>query len=215
MGPASPTKEQEDPCILTSSSEIERIIKDMQTAQTFVTVGLSGGKKMSSMILEADGKTRHFVYEAGREDEVAAVISSPKIYFYSTLRGISVRFSVTSASMTTFEGNTALRSPMPANLEYLQRRERFRAIINQSCTATVKMPDGKPAVLDLKDISVGGVGLSSMTVTSETLKPGSVVDANLDLAELGKMDVTLKIGTYRKVGPGGDSRTCTDAPSTT
>lgn len=199
MAPTSPIKEKEDPCILTSSSEIERIIKAMQKSQSFVTVGMSGGKKMSSMILDVDGKSRQFVFEAGREDEVAAVVSSPKIFFYSTLRGVSVRFSVTSASMTTFEGNPAMRSPLPSSMEYLQRREHFRATINKPCTATVKLPDGKPAVLDMKDISVGGVGLSSMTITSEMLQPGSLVDANLDLAELGKMDVTLKISTHRKV----------------
>jgi c-di-GMP-binding flagellar brake protein YcgR len=178
MGTAGPIKEQEDPCILTSSSEIERIIKDLQKTQSFVTVGMSGGKKMSSMILEVDGKSRQFVYEAGQEDEVQGVISSPKIYFYGTLRGVSVRFSVTSASTTTFEGNPALRSPLPADMEYLQRREHFRATINKSYTATVKMPDGKPAVLDLRDMSAGGARLSSMTITSAMLPPESIVDAS-------------------------------------
>jgi c-di-GMP-binding flagellar brake protein YcgR len=199
MGPASPIKEQKDPSIITSSIEIERVIKDLQRSRSFVSVGMSGGKKMSSMILEVDSKSRQFVYDAGREDELAAIISSPKVYFSSTLRGVPVRFSVRSASITTFEGNPAVRSPMPADMEYLQRREHFRATVNKSFTATVKMPDGKPAVLDLKDISVGGVGLSSMTITSETLQPGSVVDANLDFAELGKMEVTLKISTHRMV----------------
>jgi c-di-GMP-binding flagellar brake protein YcgR len=199
MGPASPIKEQEDPYFVTSSSEIERIIKDLQKTQSFVSVGLSSGKKMGSMILEVDGKSRQFVYDAGREDEVAALISSPKIYFFTALRGVSVRFSVRSASRTTFEGNPALRSPLPADLEYLQRREHFRATICKSYTAAVKMPDGRPAVLDLRDISVGGVGLSSMTITSEVLQPGSVLDANLDFAELGKMEVTLRVSTHRTV----------------
>jgi c-di-GMP-binding flagellar brake protein YcgR len=199
MGPASPIKEQNDPSIITSSLEIERVIKDLQRSRSFVSVSMSGGKKMSSMILEVDGKSRQFVYDAGREDELAAIISSPKVYFSSALRGVPVRFSVRSASVTTFEGNPAVRSPIPADMEYLQRREHFRATVNKSCTATVKMPDGRPAVLDLKDISVGGVGLSSMTITSETLQPGSVVDANLDFAELGKMKVTLKISTHRTI----------------
>lgn len=199
MGTAGPIKEQEDPCILTSSSEIECIIKDLQKMQSFVTVGISGGKKMSSMILEVDGKSRQFVYEAGQEDDVKAVISSPKIYFYSTLRGVSVRFSVRSASTATFEGHPVLRSPLPADLEYLQRREHFRTTFDKSYAATVKMPDGKPAVLDLRDMSAGGARLSSMTITSEMLPPESIVDAILDFAELGKVDVMLKVSTCRKV----------------
>lgn len=199
MGPASSLKEQDDPCIITCSIEIECIIKDLQKSRSFVTVATHGGKKMSSMILEVDGKSRQLVYEAGREDEVAAIISSPRIFFYSRLRGVSVRFSVTSASVTTFEGNPALRSPMPVDMQYLQRREHFRAIIHKPYKATLKTPGDKPSVLDLKDISVGGVGLSSMTITPEILQPGSVVNANLDFAELGKMDVMLKIKAHRKI----------------
>jgi c-di-GMP-binding flagellar brake protein YcgR len=199
MGTAGPMKEQEDPCILTSSSEIECIIQDLQKMQSFVTVGMPDGKKMSSMILEVDGKSRQFVYEAGQGDDAKAVISSPRIYFYSTLRGVSVRFSVRSASRATFEGHPALRSPLPADMEYLQRREHFRTTFDKPYTATVKMPDGKPVVLDLRDMSAGGARLSSMTITSEMLPTESMVDASLDFAELGKVDVTLKVSTYLKL----------------
>jgi c-di-GMP-binding flagellar brake protein YcgR len=199
MGPASTIQEQKDPGIVTSSVEIERVIKDLQRSRSFVSVSMSGGRKMSSMILEVDGKSRQFIYDAGREDELAAILSSPKVFFSSALRGVPVRFSVRSASMTTFEGNPAVRSPIPADMEYWQRREHFRASVNRSCTATLKMPDGKPVVLDLRDVSVGGVGLSSMTIPSETLPPGSVVNASLDFVELGRMEVTLKISTHRTI----------------
>jgi flagellar brake protein len=203
MGAASPIKEQEDPCIVTASSDIQRIMKDLFKAQSFVTVGMNGGKKMSSMILDVDTKSGYFIYEAGQEDEVQAVMASGKLFFSATLRGVSVRFSVASVSSTTFEAKPALRSPMPVDMEYLQRREYFRTTFIKPYVGTVKLPDGKPAVLDLKDISVGGIGMQSMTVTSEMLPPGSMVDATLDFAELGKLDVTLKVSTHRKIDKAG------------
>jgi c-di-GMP-binding flagellar brake protein YcgR len=203
MGTASRIEEQEDACILTSSGEIARIIKDMQRSQAFVTVGLMGGKKMSSMILDIDTSSREFVYEAGHEDDVRTVLASAKIYFYARLRGVSVRFAVTSAATTTFEETPALRSPFPVEMEYLQRRENFRTILVKPFAATLKLPNGQLVVLDLKDISAGGVGLTSMTIAADTLQPDGIFDANLDFAELGKMDVTLKISTYTKLEHNG------------
>jgi hypothetical protein len=38
-----------------------------------------------------------------------------------------------------------------------------------------------------------------MTIPSETLPPGSVVNASLDFVELGRMEVTLKISTHRTI----------------
>jgi flagellar brake protein len=199
MSTASPIQEQEDPCILTARGDIERIIKELIKAKTSVTVGMTGGKKMSSMILDMDPKSGHFIYEAGMEDLVKAIVSSPKVFFDASLRGVTVKFAVTSASTTTFENGPALRSAFPPDMEYRQRREHFRTMFPRPYTATVKLTDGKPGVLDLKDISVGGVGLSSMAISNDMLAPGSIVDASLDFDKLGKLDVSLKISSHRKV----------------
>ncbi|MGA8938793.1 MAG: flagellar regulator YcgR PilZN domain-containing protein [Acidobacteriaceae bacterium] len=207
MGTARPVEAQEDPDIITSSLEIEQIIKDLRKARSLVTVitgavtGDSAGDtlNMNSMILDVDSNSGQFIYQASTENQLAAVTSSPKVYFHTTLRGALVRFSVTSASRTTFHEDPAIRSPLPTQLEYLQRRSHFRPPIYKSYTTTVKLPDGKPAIMDLIDISMGGVALSSTTITAETLPPGSVLDANLDFAELGKIDVTLKIISHRQV----------------
>jgi flagellar brake protein len=198
MGTASAIKEQEDPCILTSRGEIERIVKELIKAKTSVTVGMTGGKKMSSMILDMDPKSGRFVYEAGMDELVKAIISSSKVFFEASLRGVTVKFSVGSSSTTTFENGPALIAPLPADMEYRQRREHFRTNFPKPYTATVNLANGKPGVLDLRDISVGGVGLSSMAISHEMLVPSSIVDASLDFGTLGKVDLSLKVNSHRK-----------------
>ncbi len=188
-----------DPGTILSSFEIESIIRGLQKAQSFVTVGVNDGWKMGSMILEVDGKNRQFIYDAGLQDQAEVLLSSPRVFFYSTLRGAGVRFYVRSATAITFEGHPALRSPMPETLKYMQRRDNFRVPVNRLFQAIVKLPESEPAVLDLKDISVSGVGLSSPAIQTGMLPLESVVDASLDFAELGRLDVTLKIMTHRKV----------------
>ena len=198
-------KDQNDPGAILSSFEIEDIIRGLQKARSFVTVGVNDGWKMGSMILEVDGKNRQFIYDAGRQDQAEILLSSPRVFFYSTLRGAGVHFCVRSATAITFEGYPALISPMPQALKYLQRRDHFRVAINRFFYATVKMPESEPLVLDVKDISISGVSLSSPTIKTGMLPLDSVVNATLDFAELGRLDVTLKIRTHRKVEMRGRS----------
>lgn len=198
--PVEPQAEaKEDACLITSSLEIEHLLKDLRKARSFVTVVTGDARNISSVILDVDGTGCQFIYHAEQEEELAAVLASPTVYFHSTLRGASVRFAVTSASRIIFQQDPALRSPIPNRIEYLQRRSHFRPPFYQSYTSTVKLPNGKPALLDVIDISMGGVALSSATITAETLPPGSVLHANLDFAELGKLDVTLKVISHRPV----------------
>ena len=198
-------EDEKNPGTILSSFEIENIIRGLQKTRSFVTVGVNDGWKMGSMILEVDGKNRQFLYDAGQKDQVETLLSSPRIFFHSTLRGAGVRFSVRSVAAITFEGHPALRSPMPEALDYLQRREHFRVPIKRSFQATVKVPESEPMALDLTDISISGVGLSSLKIQPSMLPLESVVDASLDFAELGRFEITLKIRTHRKVEMRGRS----------
>jgi c-di-GMP-binding flagellar brake protein YcgR len=198
-------KEENDFGIVSSFFEIEDIIRGLQKTKSFVTVGVNDGWKMGSMILEVDGQNRQFIYDAGRRDQVDVLVSSPRVFFSCTLRGAGVRFCVRSAVVITFEGYPALCSPMPAALEYLQRRDHFRVTANRLFKATVKMPESEPLVLDIKDISISGVGLSSFTVQTGMLPLESVVDESLDFAELGRLEVALKIRTHRTIEMRGRS----------
>ncbi len=203
MGTASPITEPTEPadaCILTDRAQIEQVIVDLKKAQSFVTISLPGGRKVSTMILDVDGDAKQFVYDAGgNSDEASALSSSARMHFTATLRGVSIRFTVTSASQATLEGKATMRSPFPADMEYLQRREYFRTKLNKSYISTVKLPNAKPVGLYIQDVSLGGIAMQSLTVTPQMLPVGNMFDATLDFGDLGQLEVTLKIASHRKM----------------
>jgi flagellar brake protein len=204
MGTPGLVEEVNDLWVVTQLSDILRILMNIRKEQSFVTLALSRGQKVSTMILDVDGKKGHFVYESGRDPAaIGAALSSKKLFFNSTLRGVAVRFTTSKAVKTKFEGTAALLSPLPEFMHYMQRREYFRTQLIERYFCTALLPDGKKVTMDIQDVSVGGVGLQSGTITPELLPAGTVLGATLDFAKLGKVEVELQVTSHRKTENAG------------
>jgi c-di-GMP-binding flagellar brake protein YcgR len=192
-------EESDDLFRVTQPGEVLRLMKGIQREQSFVTLALPQGRKVTTMVLDVDSGAGHFLYDSGRSrEETQAVLSAGRIHFRSTFRGVPVRFTTPSSSEASFDGSPALRSPLPVDMLYLQRREHFRTKFLRSYGCTARLANGQPITLDMKDISIGGVGLQSDSVTPEMLPVGSMLEANLNFLELGKLEVTLLVTSYRR-----------------
>jgi c-di-GMP-binding flagellar brake protein YcgR len=203
MATASAVQDTNDG-IIAESGEIQQILLDLHRSKSFVTISMGGGKQLSTMLLDVDSKSGSFTFEGSTDpSENQAIASTGKLHFSASLRGVSVRFSTSSASQTTFEGSPALCSPMPQDMQYMQRREYYRTTFMNSYTCALKLGKDKVITLDLKDISVGGIGLSSNTIGVDALPINTLADATLDFEKLGKIAVTLMVTSHRKVDNAG------------
>jgi len=102
-----------------------------------------------------------------------------------------------------FEGARAFKSPFPADILYVQRREYFRARakITSPFMFEGTLPDEKHVALKVYDLSLGGVGLRSRDVTPEIMPVGSVIqDAALNFEEFGTIKAPVKVVTVVQVG---------------
>jgi c-di-GMP-binding flagellar brake protein YcgR len=175
--------EESNPYLVAEPLEVLRILQDIQREKAFVTMSLPRGHKVLTVLLEVDEDSGHFLFDIGRDHaETQAVLSTRQLHFTSALNGVSVRFTTPTPTETEFGGGPAFLSPLPTDLQYLQRREHYRTEIS----------------LQMSDLSLGGVRLQSGTITPDVLPVGSVLQyAVLDFLELGKVEVTLTIASHQ------------------
>jgi c-di-GMP-binding flagellar brake protein YcgR len=201
MGPTFSPEAFDDRYLVRQPNEVLRILKQIVKERTWVNLRLTGDKTTLSVLLDVDVTSGHFLYSLGRDrDNIQAILNCSRIRFDAKLRGAPVSFSTASSAMAMFEGSPALRSPLPQDMHYVQRREYHRTTLPGTYTCCARLEDGSAVSLGMEDISLGGVGLHSTSVLPERLPLGSLLpDAVLDFREMGKLELTLKVVSHKKV----------------
>jgi c-di-GMP-binding flagellar brake protein YcgR len=164
-------------------------------------MALPKGQKVLTMLLHVDGNAGHFLYDSGRTpEETRAILAINRVHFGATLNGVSVRFTSPAPVETAFDGAAALLSPLPSEMQYLQRREHYRSKVIGSSACSARLPNGTEISLNMTNLSLGGLKLQSTTIAPESLPVGLVLrDARLDLFELGSVTVDLLVASYHKI----------------
>jgi c-di-GMP-binding flagellar brake protein YcgR len=195
-------KESDDLYRVTEPGDVLRLMQRLQREGQSVVMTVQGGRKIMTMLLNVDGDLCNFVYDSGRDQqETQAVLSTSRIHFSATLGGVPVSFTTPPPVAVDFDGSPALVSPLPLEMLYLQRREYYRTKGPQLYRCSARLTDGTAISLDLRDLSVTGVGLQSKTIPPDQLPVGTLLgDAVLDFMELGTVEgVTLMVTSQKKV----------------
>jgi c-di-GMP-binding flagellar brake protein YcgR len=194
--------ESDDLYRVTEPDDVLRLMQRLQRERQSVVITLPGGRKIMTMLLNVDGDLRNFVYDSGRDDqETQAVLSTSRVHFSATLGGVPVSFTTLPPVAVDFDGSPAFLSPLPLEMQHLQRREYFRTKGLQLYHCSARLTDGTAISLNVRDLSLTGVGLQSKTIPPERLPVGTLLrDAVLDFLELGTVDdVTLMVTSHQKV----------------
>src|ERR1700731_3038702 len=161
-------KSTEDPYRIVEPVDILWIMQDILSERRFVTMALPKGQKVLTMLLHVDGNAGHFLYDSGRTpEETRAILAINRVHFSATLNGVSVRFTSPTPVETAFDGAAALLSPLPSEMQYLQRREHYRSKIIGPSACSAKLPNGTEISLNMTNLSLGGVKLQSTTIAPE------------------------------------------------
>jgi c-di-GMP-binding flagellar brake protein YcgR len=195
-------KESEDLYRVTEPGDVLRLMRRLQRERQSLVMTVQGGRKIMTMVLDVDGELCNFVYDSGRGDEeTKAVLSTSRLHFSAALGGVPVSFTTPPPVAADFDGSPAFISPLPVEMLYLQRRENYRAKGPQFYRCSARLPDGTAISLELRDLSVTGVGLQSKTIPPDQLPVDTLLgEAVLDFMELGTVeDVTLVVASQKKV----------------
>ena len=184
--------------------EIDGILRRLIAHRALVTAhGSDPGAFFVTAVLALDEHARALICDYGVDAALTErLLRGRKVTFVTQLDHVRIQFSVDEAEAIDFEGGPAFRVPVPDVVTRLQRREYYRLRVprGRPLTCEVKLPGVKDAAgtnkriaLPVYDVSCGGLALAGWP-DDWTPTPGlDLPDSALDLPELGRVAVDLRI----------------------
>ena len=185
---------------ITHPKEIGAVLRQLMQRKDFLAVECSNRPhRIVTRILDVDQNAGVFIYDCSADQTYNRfLLESEESYFSATQDGVRVQFVSGRPEQHEFEGTFAFRSRLPESLYRMQRREFFRVEtpLMEPYRCTAQLPDKRPVVFDIYDLSLNGVGLRSKDPILGGLPIGALLSkAVLDCSKLGTMETDLKI-TY-------------------
>jgi c-di-GMP-binding flagellar brake protein YcgR len=183
---------------VTDRQEIVRIFRGLAKKKGHLLRAiLREGSELPSMVLgivpEANGL---YVDCTASTSDNKRLEGSGRIHFVTMVEGVKIEWISSQARQTVFEGKTAFELPIPTQVQRVQRRECYRldTPLNNPLTCALRLEDGESLVVNIVDISVGGVGVSLPDSAEKNLERGAVFPGcKIDLQGMGVIDVTLRV----------------------
>jgi c-di-GMP-binding flagellar brake protein YcgR len=146
--------------------EIAGILRTLVERRALVTVVYGNGSLffVSAVLALSLDRNEVIVDSAPDDDAHGKVLASERLTLATLLDNIRVQFHATKTRDTVFEGQRALRMPIPETVMRLQRRESYRLRVppvgGPCCDLRVDPADSAALLrLPLFDISCGGLSL--------------------------------------------------------
>lgn len=131
------------------------------------------------------------------------IVNASHVACETALDKIRILFELDYVCSCSWQGDAALRAPLPASLIRLQRREYYRmeTPVTTPVKATVPLPalDTGFGVFPLHDISVGGVALLDNRLELEDLLGKVITGVQLELPDIGVITTSLEIRNVHEV----------------
>ncbi len=171
------------------SPEIERIslapqimslLRRLQESRSLLSVTVAGSDELyNSAVVEVDTDHGYVLL-----DELTPVeghlrlLQSRALHAHARLRGVDISFAGALEETGEKDGIAFYRLPIPALINYRQRRASFRARVGLGTPISVELGSPQTPELDgmLYDISLGGIGAMMHAGKKTDLHQGSVFD---------------------------------------
>lgn len=195
------------PYALTSPAEIIGVLRELVRSRSLLQLRVPPGvTSVVTTLLQVDGDA--LVLDMPGDLLARRITQVPEFILETSLDQVRVHFRLQSAELSTHEGREALRSPLPAVLLRMQRRDvfRVRTPVAQPVLCLVNT-GGQELALPLDDIGAGGVGLFDDGCTLDTTVGTVYRGCRLELPEIGSVPVDLRVAQAREVAlPNGRVR---------
>jgi len=192
--------DSQNPYQVDSKKEILLLLKSLMEHGQLVNMVINDGTEvLVSAILHVDVDSNNLILDCVASEEAnASLAAAPRVYFEASLNRISIQFSTTAISRTTYLGKASLVCAIPTSLIRLQRREYYRISTPVTspivCILPVPQENGGGTVkLPLIDLSCVGVSLLDekriLNADFGTLYENS----QIDLPGAGLINVKLQV----------------------
>jgi c-di-GMP-binding flagellar brake protein YcgR len=145
--------------------EVVGLLRSLVDGRVLVTVVYgNGGVFFVSALLDVRPERNVVIVDGAVDDAAhAAALASSRLTFVTQQDGIRIQFQAARVAEISFEGQRALRVPIPDAVMRLQRREHYRMRVpsGEPLACELRLQPGKPALqrVSVRDISCGGLAL--------------------------------------------------------
>lgn len=149
---------------ITSTVEIQALLKQILDGNTLVTLSGPQGASHTTMMLSADSSRGVVCFSADADDpNLESLLESDEVVAVAYLDSIKVQFDVAGLVHVHGGKHSALNAQYPAEVFRFQRRDAFRVkpFSSHSPQAQLRHPGFPDMVLTLRilDVSLGGMAL--------------------------------------------------------
>ena len=211
MGDSRP-RQNDNSEIIRKSDEIFGLLKKIQSRHSLLTVTIGGIETgYGSTMLEINKEEQYLVL-----DELNPLEGHEKLEIGSAIKintqhaGALVRFSTSITAIGGDEDAAYYKVPLPASIEYHQRRNAFRVSIgiNNTIPVSLKTEDDVVVSAELRDISVGGMALRINEVSHVKFREGDFIpNCTIRISESRQIMASLIVCRVQKIKESGMTRT--------
>lgn len=164
---------------VTDPLRIADLLLRLLENRSFLTVKLPGdGNAYGSAVLKIDRESGYMLLDGLTPcDGHTRLLTAGRLSARGRLKGVTIAFE---AAVVEFGGEDGLpwyRAPLPASLDYLQRRSHFRAHVpvDQLIKVHLQTEGGELLNAELRDLSAAGLSLRLNRPPKPNLQRGEVV----------------------------------------
>lgn len=188
--------------LVRSRREIAQILRAVARQNEMVTAYFSHGNDFFlTAIVEADPVSGNLIVDCGSEVETnRRALAADKIVFVTSQDRVKIQFSTGALAQIVHQDRPAFRTPLPAALLKLQRREYYRLVTPIRAPLHCVIPDlaGVRFEAAVADISVGGVGISGLPPEAPLEKGQQLAQCRIALPEEGMVVSTLEVRSLQQ-----------------
>lgn len=185
-----------DPYRINSIQEIDQIL--LQILEQGILLRMHGGNPQHAVIttlidIDFDSETL-IIDSAAQQTMNQQLVDREQAFFEAVVDHVSIEFSVSPISHTTYDQRPALSGPIPHSLRRLQRRNSFRiqSSVTNPATCTLMIKDDA-ITFPIFDISASGLSFLDEKQIVEAHKGKIFANTQLHLPGIGHVAVDLQI----------------------
>jgi c-di-GMP-binding flagellar brake protein YcgR len=195
--------------VIHNVKAISQILADLLKQKTTLKVSFNNGNDVYLTSVIALDTVNHAVFlDIGRDEAFNARLLASHNVTFEKDDGIRIHWVSKRLVAANMPDGKAIKIAQPQSMVRLQRREYFR--INTPITTPVlcfiPMPDPKnpnqEKTLELKlvNISIGGVGVTSLGALDPSFRPGATFsNCKMDFPDIGMTNVKLQVMSMSQI----------------
>jgi c-di-GMP-binding flagellar brake protein YcgR len=174
-----PALKLSNPDTITRPEQIARVLEQLYEQRCVLGVSLDGSDEYySSAVIEVVRKENYLVIDELTPRVVNKFIHPQRpLAVRARMNNVTIRFETEVSGVGEEAGLPYYQLRFPAVLDYIQRREHYRAGVPMEKQVPVQlaMPSGTLYTAELRDISMGGLSARLRGATPAELAPGSEI----------------------------------------